>query len=101
MRNSRFTEEQIIGILKQHEAGRRVPELAREHGISEATIYTWKSTYVGLEVSEAQRLESLEDENRRLKQLLADLSLENEALKGIVPTNGWSLPARERMWLSR
>ena len=93
MKKSRFYEEQIIGILKQHEAGRRVPELAREHGISEATIYTWKSKYGGLEVSEAQRLRSLEDENRRLKQLVADLSLDKEALKGIVRKNGWSLPA--------
>jgi putative transposase len=93
MKKSRFSEEQIIGILKQHEAGRRVPELAREHGISEATIYTWKSKYGGLEVSEAQRLRSLEDENRRLKQLVADLSLDKEALKGIVRKNGWSLPA--------
>ena len=93
MKKSRFNEEQIIGILKQHEAGRRVPELAREHGVSEATIYTWKSKYGGLEVSEAQRLKSLEDENRRLKQLVADLSLDKEALKGIVRKNGWSLPA--------
>jgi putative transposase len=93
MKKSRFSEEQIIGILKQHEAGRRVPELAREHGISEATIYTWKSKYGGLEVNEAQRLRSLEDENRRLKQLVADLSLDKEALKGIVRKNGWSLPA--------
>ena len=93
MKKSRLSEEQIIGILKQHEAGRRVPELAREHGVSEATIYTWKSKYGGLEVSEAQRLKSLEDENRRLKQLVADLSLDKEALKGIVRKNGWSLPA--------
>ena len=93
MKKSRFTEEQIIGILKQHEAGRRVPDLAREHGISEATIYTWKSKYGGMDVSEAQRLRSLEDENRRLKQLVADLSLDKEALKGIVRKNGWSLPA--------
>ena len=93
MKKSRFSEEQIIGILKQHEAGRRVPELAREHGISEATIYTWKSKYGGLDVSDAQRLRSLEDENRRLKQLVADLSLDKEALKGIVRKNGWSLLA--------
>jgi putative transposase len=66
-RRADFSEEQIIGILKQHEAGHKVTELAREHGISEATIYTWKSKYGGLEVSEAQRLKSLEDENRRLK----------------------------------
>ena len=68
-------------------------DLAREHGISEATIYTWKSKYGGLEVSEAQRLRSLEDENRRLKHLVADLSLDKEVLKAIVRKNGWSLPA--------
>jgi putative transposase len=78
-------------VLKQHEAGRKVQELAREMGVSEATIYTWKSKYGGMDVSEAQRLKSLEDENRRLKQLVADLSLDKEALKGIVRKNGWSL----------
>ena len=92
MKEGRFTTEQIIGVLKQHEAGRKVQELAREMGVSEATIYTWKSKYGGMDVSEAQRLKSLEDENRRLKQLVADLSLDKEALKGIVRKNGWSLP---------
>ena len=92
MKKERFTPEQIIGVLKQHEAGRKVQELARELGVSEATIYTWKSKYGGMDVSEAQRLKSLEDENRRLKQLVADLSLDKEALKGIVRKNGWSLP---------
>jgi putative transposase len=81
MKKGRFSEEQIIGILKQHEAGRKVSDLAREHGICEATIYTWKSKYGGLEVNEAQRLKSLEEENRRLKHLVADLSLDKEALK--------------------
>lgn len=92
MKKGRFSEEQIIGILKQHEAGHRVGDLAREHGISEATIYTWKSKYGGLEVNDAQRLKSLEDENRRLKHLVADLSLDKEVLKAIVRKNGWSLP---------
>ena len=92
MKKGRFTREQIIGVLKQHEAGRKVQELAREMGVSEATIYTWKSKYGGMDVSEAQRLKRLEDENRRLKQLVADLSLDKEALKGIVRKNGWSLP---------
>ena len=91
MKKGRFNEEQIIRILKQHEAGARVADLAREHGISEATIYTWKGKYGGMEVNEAQRLKSLEYENRRLKQLVADLSLDKEALKGIVRKNGWSL----------
>ena len=92
MKKGRFTTEQIIGVLKQHEAGRKVQELAREIGVSEATIYTWESKYGGMDVSEAQCLKSLEDENRRLKQLVADLSLDKEALKGIVRKNGWSLP---------
>jgi putative transposase len=70
-----------------------VQELAREIGVSEATIYTWKSKYGGMEVGEAQRLKGLEDENRRLKHLVADLSLDKEVLKAIVRKNGWSLPA--------
>jgi putative transposase len=93
MKTGRFTEEQIIGVLKQHEAGRKVAELSREIGVSEATIYTWKSKYGGMDVNEARRLKSLEEENRRLKQLVADLSLDKEALKAIVRKNGWSLPA--------
>src|SRR3954469_22165201 len=90
MKKGRFSEEQIIGILKRHETGQKVTELAREHGISEATIYTWKGKYGGLEVSEAQRLKSLEDENRRLKHLVADLSLDKEVLRAIVRKNLWS-----------
>jgi len=93
MKKGRFTEEQIIGVLKQHEAGRKAAELAREIGVSAATIYTWKSKYGGMEVNEAQRLKNLEDENRRLKHLVADLSLDKEVLKAIVRKNGWSLPA--------
>jgi putative transposase len=93
MKKGRFSEEQIIGILKQHEAGRKVAYLAREQGISEAMIYTWKSKYGGLEVNETQRLKGLEEENRRLKHLVADFSLDKEALKAIVRKNGWSLPA--------
>jgi putative transposase len=84
MKRGRFSEEQIVGIPKEHEAGRKIAELSREHGISEATLYGWKSKYGGMEVGEAQRLRSLEDENRRLKQLVADLSLDKEALKAIV-----------------
>ena len=93
MKRGRFSEEQIVGNLKEHEAGRKVSELAREHGISEGTLYPWKSKYGGMKVGEAQRLRSLEDENRRLQQLVADLSLDKEALKAIVRKNGWSLPA--------
>ena len=84
MRKSRFTEAQIIGILKQAEGATKVGDLAREHGVSTATIYNWRSKYGGLEVNEAKRLKELEDENRRLKQMVADLSLDNQALKTMV-----------------
>ena len=93
MKKSRYSEEQIIGILKQSEAGVKTPDLCREHGISAATFYGWKSKYGGMDVSEAQKLKAMEDENRRLKQLVADLSLDKEALKSVVRKNGWSLPA--------
>jgi putative transposase len=93
MKKSRYTEEQIIGILKQHEAGVKTADLCREHGVSEATFYNWKSKYGGMDVSEAQRLRQMEDENRRLKALVADLSLDREALKAVIRKNGWSLPA--------
>ncbi len=92
MKKARFSEERIIGILKQHEAGKKVVDLAREHGVSEAAIYTWKSKYGGLEVNEARRLRALDDENRRLKTLVADLSLDKEILKAVIQKNGWSLP---------
>lgn len=84
MKRSRFTTEQIIGVLKEHEAGLRASELARKHGVAEHTIYRWKAKYGGMEVSEAQRLKQLEDENRRLKHLVADLTLDNQALKAVV-----------------
>ena len=91
MKKTRYTEEQIIGVLKQMEAGRKVSDLSRELGVSEATLYTWKSKYGGMDVNEARRLKDLEDENRRLKQLVADLSLDREALKAVIRKNGWSL----------
>ena len=92
MKKSRYTEEQIIGILKQQEAGVKTSDLCREHGISAATFYQWKQKYGGMDVAEAQRLKSLEDENRRLKLLVAELSLHGEALKGVIRKDGWSLP---------
>jgi putative transposase len=84
MKRTRFSEEQIIGVLKEAEAGAKTAELARRHGVSEATIYNWKAKYGGLEVSEAKRLRSLEDENSRLKRLLADAMLDNAALKDLL-----------------
>jgi putative transposase len=84
MKRTRFTEEQIIGILKEAEAGAKTAEPARRHGVSEATIYNWKAKYGGLEVSEAKRLRSLEDENAKLKRLLADTMLDNAALKDLL-----------------
>ena len=90
MKKSRYTEEQIIGALKQMEAGGKAKELARELGVSEGTLYAWKSKFGGMDVNEARRLRELEDENRRLKQLVADLSLDKEALKRVIRKNGWS-----------
>ena len=84
MKQSRYTEEQIIGVLKQAEAGIKTAEICRQHGISSATFYKWKGKYGGLELSEARRLRQLEDENRRLKQIVADLTLDNQALKTVL-----------------
>ena len=84
MKRSRFTEEQIIGILKEHEAGVPVAELCRKHGVSNASLYKWKAKYGGMDVSEARKLKALEDENARLKKLLADAMLDNAALKDLL-----------------
>jgi putative transposase len=84
MKRSRFTGEQIISILKEHEAGVPVSDLCRKHGVSDASIYKWKARYGGMEVSEAKRLKSLEDENAKLKRMLADAMLDNVALKDLL-----------------
>jgi len=83
MRKSRFSESQIVGILKEVEAGRQVKDVCREHGISDATYYQWKSKYGGMEASDVKRLKELEEENRKLKVMVADLSLENRAIKEV------------------
>lgn len=91
MKKTKHTEEQIIAAVKQMEAGRAAKELSRELGVTDQTLYNWKAKYAGMEVSEAKRLRQLEDENRRLKIALADVTLEREALKGVIGKNGWSL----------
>ena len=87
MRRSRFTEEQIVAALKEHEAGASTKELCRRLGIATETLYNWKRKYGGMGVSEARRLRMLEEENSRLKRLVADLSLDNRALKDVLSKN--------------
>ena len=87
MKKSRFTDEQIIGFLKQAEGGVAIKELCRKHGVSDASIYKWKARYGGLDVSEAKRLKQLEDENSKLKKLLAEAMLDNAMLKDLTSKN--------------
>jgi putative transposase len=84
MKRARFTEDQIIGVLKEHEAGAKTADLARKHGVSEATLYNWKAKYGGMDVSEAKRLKQLEDENAKLKKLLAEQMLDAAALRELL-----------------
>jgi putative transposase len=84
MKRSRFSEAQVVAILKEEEAGRPVAEVCREHGISSATYYQWKSKYGGMDASELRRMRELEDENSRLKKMYADLALENRAIKDLL-----------------
>ena len=93
MSRSRHTEAEMIAALKQVEAGRKVEDVAREVGVSKHTIYAWKAKYGGMEVSEAQEVKQLREENARLKKLVADLSLDKDALQSVIRKNGWSSPS--------
>jgi putative transposase len=84
MKRKRFSEEQIIAVLREHEAGAKTGDLARKHGVSEATLYNWKAKYGGMDVSEAKRLKALEDENAKLKKLLAEQMLDAAALRELL-----------------
>jgi putative transposase len=87
MKRSRYTQEQIIGILKEHQAGLSAQDLCRKHGISDATFYKWRAKYGGMEVSDAKKLKALEDENRKLKKLLAESMLDTATLKEMLEKN--------------
>jgi putative transposase len=90
MSKSGHTEAEMVAALKQMESGRRAEDVAREIGVSKHTLYAWKAKYGGLEVSQAQELKQLREENGRLKKLVADLSLDKEALQSVIRKNGWS-----------
>ncbi len=87
MKRSKYSEEQIVNILKEADAGIKIPDLCRKYGFSDATYYNWKAKYGGMSLSDVKRLKQLEDENRRLKQIVADLTLDNQALKAVVTKN--------------
>ncbi len=96
MKKTRFTETQIVSILKQQKNGLATKDICREHGISEATFYNWKSKYGGMEASDVKRLKDLEEENSRLKRMYADLSLDNQILKDLFTKKGWALPQKDK-----
>ena len=89
MKKSRFTESQIVSILKEADAGMKVEELCRKHGVSSATYYNWRKKYGGMDASEIKRLKELEEENAKLKRMYADMALENTALKDLIVKKGW------------
>ncbi len=93
MRKSRFSDDQIIGILKEHAAGIPVADICRKHGISDATFYTWRTRFGGMEVSDAKKLKALEEENRKLKKLLAESMLDVATLREALGKNVWSAPS--------
>lgn len=92
MKKSRFTESKIVSILKEHENGKKVAEICREYGIAEQTLYNWKAKYGGMDVKELQRVKDLEDENARLKRIVANLTLENDAIKTVLEKKYGGLP---------
>ena len=94
MKKTRFTETQIVSILKQQEAGRSVKDICREHSISDATFYNWKSKYGGMEASDVKRMKDLEEENARLKKMYANLAMDNEILRDLFTKKGWALPPK-------
>ena len=98
MKRSRFSDEQIIGILKEHQTGLSALELCRKHGISDATFYTWRKRYGGMEVSEVKRLKALEEENARLKKLLAESMMDVSTLREMLGKNVWSAPSVQGSW---
>jgi len=89
MKKSKYTETQIIAMLREHESGKKVTDICRENGISQATFFNWRSKYGGLEVNELRRLRELEEENARLKKMYADVSMDHQILKEVLSKKGW------------